>query len=114
MRDIIAGLQIGLAALVALVSSMCLINPMCLADDRPRAPDPGDPTAAVPPITYQSSFDGFTGYGAVKAIPWRSANDTVRSLGGHMGSIEEATPDAKEEPGAAPSGPADQGHIKKP
>jgi hypothetical protein len=97
---------IGLAALVAMLS------PMCLADDRLGAPDPGDPKAAVPPIAYQSSFDGFTRVESVKPIPWRSANDTVRSLGGHMGSVEEGQPDGKQRPMAAPSDPA-QGPAKK-
>jgi hypothetical protein len=99
---------IGLAALVAMLS------PMCLADDRLRAPDPGDPKAAVPSIAYQSSFDRFTRFEPVKPIPWRSANDTVRSLGGHMGSLEKGPPDAKEEPGTAPSTPAqEEGPAKR-
>ena len=63
------------------------------------APDPLStaPTAAP---SYRSAFEGYRSFRIEELPGWPSVNDTVRSVGGHTGSIRDSG--AK----AAPSAPA--------
>lgn len=76
-----------------------------------RTPDPADPAAAVPAITYQSALAGYTSTDKQAPTPdksWRAANATVAGQPGHAGHHAPAA-----EPGqaaapakAAPASPA--------
>jgi hypothetical protein len=59
---------------------------------------PANPQMKGPPTSYHSVF-GKPSSGA-EATPWRAANDEVRRLGGHVGSLRES----EDTPAAAPSG----------
>lgn len=73
------------------------------ADDKPKAPDPADATVPVPVTTYDSALGDFRRMD-LKQVPWKRANETVRSVGGHMGSVGEgeATGDAPAHAGHKP------------
>lgn len=58
------------------------------AGDKPKPPDPADPSASVPSAAYESALGDFRRL-ELKPLPWKRANDTVRSVGGHMGSVED-------------------------
>ena len=68
-------------------------------------PDPLDPKASVPTLTYQSSFSQYRRLDDGQLISWRDANDTVTRIGGWRVYAREAQqPDAN--PSAAPSASA--------
>ena len=76
-------------------------------------PDPLDPKAGIPTLSYQSSFSQYRRLDDGKLISWRDANDTVTRIGGWRVYAREAqqpdlaapmAPDAA--PSAAPSGAA--------
>jgi hypothetical protein len=70
----------------------------------PRAHDPLDPEAPVPPVHHRSALAGYRPSGAASAVPWRQANDTVTRIGGWRAYAREApAPDA---PASAPVAPA--------
>lgn len=52
--------------------------------------DPLSPTAAVPPLTHRSAFDGYRPLGDTQPGSWRQANDTVRAIGGWQAYAREA------------------------
>lgn len=58
------------------------------ADDKLKPPDPADPSVSVPATGYESALGDFRRL-ELKQVPWKRANDTVRSVGGHMGSVGE-------------------------
>ena len=65
-------------------------------------PDPLDPKASIPTLSYQSSFSQYRRLDDGKVISWREANDTVTRIGGWRVYAREAQqPDAA--PSAAPS-----------
>ena len=64
-------------------------------------PDPLDPKASIPPLSYQSSFSQYRRLDDGKLISWRDANDAVTRIGGWRVYAREAQqPDA-----AAPTAP---------
>jgi hypothetical protein len=78
-----------------------------------RAPDPADPSAAVPAITYRSALAGYTP--AAKEAPapakaWRAAN---ASVAGQPGQAEHHAPAPQARKEAAPpkSAPANPAHA---
>ncbi len=90
-------------------------------------PDPLDPKASVPALTYESSFSRYRRLGDEKPVSWREANDTVARIGGWRVYAREAQqPDpapaakpAEPTPMAAPTGkdtpmPAGHGGHKAP
>ena len=67
-------------------------------------PDPLDPKASVPTLTYQSSFSQYRRLDDGKPISWREANDTVARIGGWRVYAREAQqPDPAAVP--KPAGP---------
>ena len=91
-------------------------------------PDPLDPKASVPALSYESSFAQYRRMGDEKPVSWRDANDTVARIGGWRVYAREAQqPDpapaampgdakpATNAPGAAPATkPADAAPAAKP
>jgi len=65
-----------------------------------RADDPTNPAAVVPPLRYQSAFDGYRPLGDVAIGNWRGVNDRVRE------AAEHAARGAGSAPPSASSSPA--------
>lgn len=63
--------------------------------------DPADPNAAVPPHRYVSELAAYRKPQFEQKLDWRQANDTVREVGGHAGSLNDMP-----EAAASPSRPA--------
>ena len=61
-------------------------------------PDPLDPKASIPTLSYQSSFSQYRGLDDGKLISWRDANDTVTRIGGWRVYAREA-----QQPDVAPA-----------
>jgi hypothetical protein len=87
-------------------------------------PDPLDPKASVPALSYVSSFSQYRLLGDEKPVSWRDANDTVTRIGGWRVYAREAqqgdpAPAAPAAPAAVPtdkakSMPAGHGGHKMP
>lgn len=75
---------------------------------RAARPDPLDPNASVPAMSYQSSFKPDRRLDDGKSISWREANDTVARIGGWRVYAREAQ-QAEPAPEVKPSGPAASG-----
>lgn len=80
---------------------------------------PTDPEMKGPPTAYQSVFGKQSS--SPEETPWRAANDQVRRLGGHVGSLREsedspptgtpaAAPSAHDMHGAANAAPPQRMH----
>lgn len=69
----------------------------------------GEP--AHPRLEYRSVLADYVPYREAEMTDWRTANDTVGRLGGHMGHVEPQAQQPKRGPDALPSGvqPAGQG-----
>ena len=73
-------------------------------------PDPLDPKASVPALSYVSSFSQYRLLGDEKPVSWRDANDTVTRIGGWRVYAREA-----QQPDPAPAAkPADAASATKP
>lgn len=57
---------------------------------RASQPDPLDPKASVPSLTYESSFKLYRRLGDEQPVSWREANDTVNRIGGWRVYAREA------------------------
>ena len=57
---------------------------------RGAKPDPLDPKAGVPTLTYESSLSQYRRLGNEAPISWREANDTVARIGGWRVYAREA------------------------
>lgn len=68
---------------------------------RAARPDPLDPKASIPTLSYQSSLSQYRRVDDGKPISWRDANDTVTRIGGWRVYAREA-----QQPDAAASAPA--------
>lgn len=55
-------------------------------------PDPLDPGASVPALSYRSAFAGYRGAGDDKPLSWREANEAVARIGGWRVYAREAQP----------------------
>ena len=64
-------------------------------------PDPLDPKASVPALSYVSSFSRYRLLGDEKPVSWRDANDNVTRIGGWRVYAREA-----QQPDPAPAVPA--------
>ena len=77
---------------------------------RTARPDPLDPKASIPALTYQSSFSQYRRLDDGKLISWREANDTVTRIGGwRVYARETQQPDAD-----ATAKPAASAPVAKP
>ena len=84
-------------------------------------PDPLDPKASVPALSYVSSFSQYRLLGDEKPVSWRDANDTVTRIGGwrvYAREAQQADP-APATPAAVPTDkakpmPAGHGGHKMP
>ncbi len=71
-------------------------------DARVVKPDPLDPNASVPALSYESSFSRYRRLGDEKPVSWREANDTVARIGGWRVYAREAQ-QADPGPGSKPA-----------
>ena len=78
------------AALLASLSISALATQAQPAPPRALRPDPLDPKASVPALTYESSFFQYRKLGEEKPVSWREANDTVTRIGGWRVYAREA------------------------
>lgn len=75
--------------------------------------NPADPAAVVTAPVYESAFADYQALQEERETPdkvWRSANDEMANLGGHVGHTKEARP----VPGAAPAPAAAKPAAKEP
>jgi|CXWL01.1.fsa_nt_gi hypothetical protein len=81
-------------------------------------PDPLDPWARVPRLTYESPFKSYKRLGDEKPVSWREANDTVTRIGGWRAYAREAqqpeSDPAKSMPLPPPAVPRGHGDHKMP
>ena len=82
-------------------------------------PDPLDPRASVPALSYASSLSEYRKLGDEKRVSWRDANDTVARIGGWRVYAREAqqpdpAPAAKPGDAAPATKPADASPAAKP
>ena len=78
--------------------------------------DPADPKAAVPPISYRSSFSLYQAFTEPEVASWRGTNDLVRQRGGWRAYAREARePDgAQSSTPVSPTSPASAPATTKP
>ena len=92
----------SLPSLRRAVAAVCLLFVSAAqAQTTPRARDPLDAKAAVPPVTHRSSLAAYRAGGDTPAVPWRQANDTVTRIGGWRAYAREAA--AADAPASAPA-----------
>jgi hypothetical protein len=81
-----------------------------LAQPVPRPlPDPLDPAAAVPRVSYQSSLRDYKPLAEQRVGSWKDANDTVTRIGGWRAYAREA---AQGDQATPPSGAAAPGAAR--
>jgi hypothetical protein len=70
---------------------------------------PTDAASAVPPAEYQSPFSDYRRYSDENLVDWRSANDAVARIGGHIGIMGGAAGHAQHAEQKAPAQSAGRG-----
>ena len=95
-----------------------LLISISVAQAEPRAADPLNVQASVPPLVHESAFAQYRRLGEVSVGSWRDANDTVSRIGGWRAYAREARqPDSSSSsPSSAPppAAPAASAPISKP
>ena len=78
------GRRMPRAVLSALLAAFLLATLTAQAQPAAKAarPDPLDAKAAVPVLSYESSFAQYRQLGDEKPVSWRDANDIVARIGG--------------------------------
>ena len=108
-----AGTAACTAAILAALSTAPLTaqaQPAARPEPRAAKPDPLDPKASIPTLSYQSSFTQYRRLDESKPISWREANDTVTRIGGWRVYAREA-----QQPDPAPAAkPTDSSPAAKP
>ena len=108
-----AGTAACTAAILAALSTAPLTaqaQPAARPEPRAAKPDPLDPKASIPTLSYQSSFTQYRRLDESKPISWREANDTVTRIGGWRVYAREA-----QQPDPAPAAkPVDSTSAAKP
>jgi hypothetical protein len=89
--------------------ALALAPSMALAQTAPR-PDPVNPAAKVPVVSYESVFATYRAFEEAEQLPWRAVNDEAARLRGHRGQVEPEAPPARSGAPAAPSDPAPHNH----
>ena len=105
----------------ALIAASLLATLVAQAQPAAKAakPDPLDPKASVPGLSFESSFSQYRRLGDEKPISWRDANDTVTRIGGWRVYAREAqqpdpAPAAKPGVAAPATKPVDAAPAAKP
>jgi hypothetical protein len=75
---------------VWMVSLALLTSPLVFAQSGASRPDPADPKASVPVVTFRSAFTEYRGWREEKLSDWHSANDVVGEIGGWRVYLREA------------------------
>ena len=68
---------------------------LCIGLAQPLAivaatPAPAEPSAPAPGILYQSAFENYRAYRDEPLADWRTVNDEVSRVGGHVGILRSA------------------------
>ena len=90
------------ALLAALLLTTLAVQAQAAA--KAARPDPLDPNASVPALSYESSFSQYRRLGDEKPVSWRDANDTVTRIGGwrvYAREAQQPDPAPAAKPGAA-------------
>ena len=97
---------LAMAALAALASAAFAQQPQTIRH-------PGDPSAPVPAVKYESAFAGYAPHREEKPAPWRELNESVGKVGGHAGVFRGKNAEASKPPGqTAPQSPVPAGKHK--
>ncbi|HEX2831043.1 MAG TPA: hypothetical protein VHP37_32210 [Burkholderiales bacterium] len=82
-------------------------SPLFAADAKPT-----DAAAPVPQTSYRSAFEGYRSATEVSVADWRSLNEEVTAIGGHVGIMRGAAPQPPQAgaTSARPAPPAHSGH----
>ena len=95
---------------LAVASLLATLTAQAQLAAKTAKPDPLDPKASVPALSYESSFSQYRRLGDEKPVSWRDANDTVTRIGGWRVYAREA-----QQPDPAPAAkPADATSAAKP
>jgi hypothetical protein len=72
----------------------------------PVRPDPLDPQAAVPAVTYKSPLAGYRRHAQEPVVSWQKSNETVNRIGGWRTYTRDAARElSAPPPSATPSSP---------
>lgn len=77
-------------------------------------PDPTDPAAPVPALSFRSSLSDFKRGEAVTARAWREVNDEVAAIGGWRQYLREAHAPEPAQPRAPDAAPASRATSSPP
>ena len=108
------------AAHSALLAASLLATLTAQAQPAAKAarPDPLDPKASEPTLSYESSFAQYRRLGDEKPVSWRDANDTVTRIGGwrvYAREAQQSDPAPASAPASAPAArPADTPPAARP
>lgn len=79
--------------------------PLAASAQQKQDSNPTDPGAPVASVRYESAFKTFRSSQEDGPSPdkaWRSANEEMGRLGGHVGHMKEAAPQSSSSPAANP------------
>lgn len=88
-----------------------MVSLAAAAQPKSAPPDPADPAAPVPLVSYQSAFRNTqpsSEHGDTPDKTWRAANDEMARLGGHAGHMAAGANDTARTSGGPT--PASRGH----
>lgn len=88
------------AILVALAS----LSAGAAAAEHAAHPHPADPKVRVPAHEYRSVFEDYRRFAEPELAPWRTVNEEVGRVGGHMGVLRAASEDEGKKPPASKGG----------
>ena len=105
-----SAMQSALLAASLLATLLATLTAQAQPAAKAARPDPLDPKASVPALSYESSFSQYRRLGDEKPVSWRDANDTVTRIGGWRVYAREA-----QQPDPAPATkPVDAAPAAKP
>ena len=85
-----SAMQSALLAASLLATLLATLTAQAQPAAKAARPDPLDPKASVPALSYESSFSQYRRMGDEKPVSWRDANDTVARIGGWRVYAREA------------------------
>lgn len=80
-----------------------LATPALAGAQQKVRPDPADPAAAAPALTYDSAFKTYVPQREVKPAAWKDLNDEMGRLGGHAGHTRGSANPVAPAPATAPA-----------